>query len=54
MRLPASAVKPPRNDRYACHRANCTFILVDEPSNLTVAAGMLLAPDAEQGNGTAG
>jgi bifunctional enzyme CysN/CysC len=38
-------------DAYARHRATGSFILIDEPTNLTVAAGMLLAPDHR--NGTA-
>jgi bifunctional enzyme CysN/CysC len=38
-------------DPYARHRATGSFILIDEASNLTVAAGMLLAPEEEPPNG---
>ncbi len=54
-RLALRTTTPLLYDAYARNRATGSFILIDEPTNQTVAAGMLLAPQADPtgGQGTA-
>jgi bifunctional enzyme CysN/CysC len=53
-RLTLRTTTPLLYDPYARNRATGSFILIDEASNHTVAAGMLLDPDAERANGAVG
>jgi bifunctional enzyme CysN/CysC len=53
-RLALRTTTPLLYDAYARNRATGSFILIDEPTNQTVAAGMLLDPHAERSNGAVG